>query len=105
MADTQGYNGWTNYETWCMNLWISNDEGSDAYAREITREVLADRDEEELHDDPLPARITVADRLKDWQEEDMPELPASVWSDLLNAGFSQVDWIEIAENLIADEDE
>jgi hypothetical protein len=21
----QAYNGWTNYETWCVNLWISND--------------------------------------------------------------------------------
>jgi len=22
MPDEQGYNGWTNYETWAVNLWL-----------------------------------------------------------------------------------
>ena len=25
-TETKTYNGWTNYETWCVNLWLTNDE-------------------------------------------------------------------------------
>ena len=31
-------NGWTNWETWNANLWISNDEGTYNRAREIVNE-------------------------------------------------------------------
>jgi hypothetical protein len=33
-ADEQGYNGWSNYETWNVALWIDNDEGLNELARE-----------------------------------------------------------------------
>jgi len=25
---TKTYNNWTNYETWCVNLWLTNEEGT-----------------------------------------------------------------------------
>jgi len=28
MSDDKRYNGWTNYETWVVNLWLANEEPS-----------------------------------------------------------------------------
>ena len=33
MANTT-YQGWTNYETWAVNLWLDNEEGVHDYWRE-----------------------------------------------------------------------
>ena len=33
LSDTE-YNGWTNYETWNVALWLQNDEGLYNFARE-----------------------------------------------------------------------
>ena len=32
----QGYNGWTNYETWNVTLWIGNDESLYDFAKGCT---------------------------------------------------------------------
>lgn len=28
MSETTGYNGWSNYETWLVSLWLNNDQAS-----------------------------------------------------------------------------
>ena len=34
--DEAGYNGWKNYETWNVALWINNDEGLYNWAKDYT---------------------------------------------------------------------
>lgn len=52
-------------------------------------------------DDKDAAARDLADRLKDEAEEAMPELEEP-WSLLLSAAMSEIDWHEIAENLITE---
>jgi hypothetical protein len=77
------YNGWSNYETWNVNLWLDNDQGSYDEKRDIIRRA----------DDKNEA----AETLKSWVNEMAPDLGASMFADLLGAALSEVDWYEIVE--------
>jgi hypothetical protein len=101
-AQAKGYNGWTNYETWAVALWLDNDEGSYERARELAREAR----DESAGMGVSPYKRTpeglLADQFKDWVQEESPDLGASLYSDLLSAALSEVDWYEIAEHYLAD---
>ena len=87
------YNGWTNYQTWCVKLWIDSDEGSQRYwEREATDadgvHDLADQLKEE-HQDAL--HIEAAHILRD---------VSGMFLDLLQHGLDCVNWDEIAKHMI-----
>lgn len=90
------YNGWTNYETWLVKLWMDNDQGLDAYWREIAEECIKT--------DGECAKGSLADILREQHREQADEKTGnSGWiADLVNAALSEVDWGEIAESLLAD---
>jgi hypothetical protein len=101
------YNGWTNYETWVVNLWMDNEEGTYDYWREVAQEVSSDLEEPTNSMTKMDEAIyLLADRLKNYHEEAKDEilenvkLTASVWADLLGAALSEVNWREIAEYLL-----
>ena len=100
---TKTYNGWTNYETWAVALWLDNDEQSQGYWRDMARECL-----ESAKDKPSEvltvaedAAYMLADRLKDDHEEALPEVTGFA-SDLLNAAMSEVNWQEIAKGFVSE---
>jgi hypothetical protein len=100
------YNGWMNYETWAVKLWMDNEESSQAYWREVTREVI---ELNKVAGTPGDTRYALADCLRDAHEEDAADAlgraNATVFTDLLNAALSEVNWHEIAQSLLDDAQE
>lgn len=105
MTNEKGYNGWSNYETRCVNLWIDNEEGSYNYWRERAREVYDDAKPSYSSETKKEAATReLANALKDEHEEAKPEV-VGVFADLLGAALSEVDWYEIASAMLEDSDE
>jgi hypothetical protein len=98
MADTT-YNGWTNYETWLVNLWMDNEQGSQAFFREQAREYLSTAQADDVWTKTQHAWFQFADWLKEYHEEFQPELPG-VYVDLLGGALGSVNWSEIARHYI-----
>lgn len=91
MPDT--YNGWTNYPTWAVNLWLGNDEGLYNATVEMA-EAYAGLDR------PI---IELADSMKTWVRDELaPDLGASFATDLLGYALDEVNWHEIAEHWYED---
>ncbi len=89
MAEDTTYQGWKNYPTWCVNMWLTNDEG------------LYNETRSRIHD--LTARLEVADEIKAYVRDNLePNLDASWRADLLGFAFDQVDWLEIADAWLAE---
>jgi len=94
MSEDRTYNGWTNYETWLINLHIGNDQSSEYEARQLTRR--------------SKDRADLADALKDWLEEILiPDNYDQTFAklltvDMINGFLCDVNWREIANHYADD---
>jgi len=89
------YNGWSNYQTWDVALWLDNDTG-------LYGDVF---DLAELHtnnDDTIPEQThALAEAIQVYVENLNPHgSDASMFSDLLGYALGAVDWTEIAGHYI-----
>lgn len=90
----EGYNGWSNYPTWCVNLWLANDEGLYNEVTDLVTNLIDDEDNADTYE--------VATELKEFVEGLLPDLGASFAEDLIGWAVGHVDWSEIAESWIKD---
>lgn len=98
MNDTDGYQGWKNYPTWAVNLWLSNDEALYNEALDIARDVYRGQIESTGNADPNFGLGVLAQSYKDWVTNDLaPDLGATFAADLLGYALDEVDWYEIAK--------
>ena len=84
------YNGWTNYETWCVKLWIDSDEGFYHESADVCRGA---------------SEYDAAKRLNDWVRELAPDLGGTMFGDLLGSALDSVNWQEIAAAIREDDEE
>lgn len=91
-------NGWTNYETWNVNLWFD-----DAFTEEA-HDCAANAKGDKYFSARENATRDLADIIEEFVREQAGEYTAeaSFVSDLLGAALSSVDWYEIAETYISD---
>lgn len=107
LHEERGYNGWSNYETWAVSLWLDNEPSSYLYGREqaarhrqeaptasdFRRGILTEEQE---------ARYNLAKQLKEEVTDASPLRNASMYADLLGAALSEVDWLEIVDHWLSE---
>jgi hypothetical protein len=90
---SNGYNGWTNYETWRTNLELVEGLAPHEFLADQMADIAGNRDE-------------AVEGLAEWMEEMAYEVvneQASGWAlDLATSFLASVDWEEIAEHYVDD---
>ncbi len=95
LSFNETYNGWTNYETWCLNNWIDNDQYLAERKAELVREVTLHYDDKQVYELSLLLESMV-EELKD------NALEVGLLSDLLGGAIGKINFYELAEHYIED---
>ena len=104
------YNGWTNYETWNVKLWLDNDQYLQDWQEETVKHARnVENRYNRLSNSLRDTKFTLADMVKEYVTDSdnglIPDLGATMASDLLGSALDNVNWIEIAESMLSDYEE
>jgi hypothetical protein len=81
----QEYQGWSNYSTWAVALWISNDQG----LYDMVQEAAAESED----------AYALGQYIESMFDEMAPELDG-VYADLMRGAVSEVNWQEVAQDFL-----
>lgn len=84
------YNGYTNYQTWCINLWIDNDE----YTQDATREWMTE------NHDAYQYKSQLDHAYREYVEELFDFPTTGIAADLIGQSLDCVNWKELTDLLI-----
>lgn len=100
------YNGWTNHETCCVNLWLGNDDSIywHRYWTAAARSAWDAAEPEPALNRSESARYVLSKQLEEEIGEGSPITEASLYNDLLQSALQNVDWPEVANACLVGSD-
>jgi hypothetical protein len=105
------YNGYKNYETWSVSLWLSNEQFLDDQMGELADQAVAEAPDDSnvktnIWSEREAARYNLSKMIKDWVDEDRENVPGmrenNMYTQLLDGALSDVDWGEVADGYLED---
>ena len=103
------YNGWTNYETWVINLWNDNEQGIYEHLVEELKEMAQRaKENDEYSADDLTYELSqyMASYceevwLSEFYSENFNRSKGPI-ADFVTSSWKMIDWYTISKHLVAD---
>lgn len=98
MSRDGSYNGYSNYESWLVAVWIDNSQESIDFWVDVAKHHYNISEDRKYFTKKEEAVISFAEDMKQWHEDNMPDSEeiGGLWSDMIHAALGSVDWHELA---------
>jgi hypothetical protein len=94
----QTYNGYANYETWLISVWIDNEQHTIDGWLDVAKHYYDIAEDQKYFTKKEEAIITLSGDMAEWYGDNMPDSCdiGGLWTDLIHAALGSVDWYELA---------